>query len=431
MPNRINNSMHHNENLEVGSSDKITKKNWFYLFSANFFGILNDNFMKHCIVFVAVAWSLPAWMTQAQLIATVAAALVLPYIFFSPLSGKITLLYSKHKIFKICKLLEFPIVILAGLGFIYENITIVLSSVLLMGIQSCMYSPSKYGLIRDIGGVEKISFGNGMFETMSFLAILVGTCLAAWLSDHYNSLIISLLMLLFAAIAYFLCRSIHVTEEALDTDNIGTANPFKFLITNYHYASKHPNVNAGVLGVAVFWMIGGILQSNLILHCTHTLGHSNTAAGIVMALAAIGIASGCTLCGKLCSYYQHKTLITIGLTVVILCLSIIVITNPDIYICSLLIFLTAAFAGCLEVPCLSMIQQAETGCKNGDMLAYMNLISFVFILIGSGLFSIINKISKDNSLMVFVLVIVIAIITLLYFQMLKTKTTSDFQKENT
>ena len=78
-----------------------------------------------------------------------------------------------------------------------------------------------------------------------------------------------------------------------------------------------------------------------------------------------------------------------------------------------------------------MIQQAETGCKNGDMLAYMNLISFVFILIGSGLFSIINKISKDNSLMVFVLVIVIAIITLLYFQMRKTKTTSDFQKENT
>lgn len=144
------------------------RKNWFYLFSANFFGILNDNFMKHCIVFIAVTWALPAWMTQSQVIAAVSAALVIPYLIFSPLSGKVTLQHAKHKIFKICKLLEFPIVALAIAGFVCNSLVMVLLAVLLMGIQSCMYSPSKYGLIKDIGGAEKVSFGSGVFETMSF-----------------------------------------------------------------------------------------------------------------------------------------------------------------------------------------------------------------------------------------------------------------------
>jgi len=161
------------------------KKNWFLLFSANYLGVTNDNFVKHCIIFIGVTWILPSYITQSRLISLVSAALVVPYLFFSPLAGRLSVLYSKQKVFRLCKLAEFPVVLLAVIAFYYQSVTLSLVAVLLMGILSCLYSPSKYGLIRDIGGEKGISFGNGMLETMAFLGILSGTFLASFLADNY------------------------------------------------------------------------------------------------------------------------------------------------------------------------------------------------------------------------------------------------------
>ena len=111
---------------------KQITKNWISLFSANFLGILNDNFMKFCIVYIGASWS---WLNTSQLTTAVSAALVIPYLTFSPLSGKIAVKYAKHKIFRICKLLEFPIVAIAGVGFYCQNIWLTLVAVLLMGIK--------------------------------------------------------------------------------------------------------------------------------------------------------------------------------------------------------------------------------------------------------------------------------------------------------
>lgn len=73
----------------------VKNANWTALFAANFFGVFNDNFLKHCIVFIAVAWALPDWLSQAQLVSLISAALVLPYILFSPLAGHWASRYSK------------------------------------------------------------------------------------------------------------------------------------------------------------------------------------------------------------------------------------------------------------------------------------------------------------------------------------------------
>ncbi len=392
------------------------RRNWLYLFTANFFGILNDNFIKHCLVFVAVLWSAPSWLSQSQLISAISAALVIPYLLFSPLSGKITVLYSKQTIFRVCKLAEFPIVALAIVSFLTESVLCGWLSVLLMGIQSCMYSPSKYGLIRDIGGKSRVNFGSGVFETMAFLAILVGTSLAAYLSDHYHPYLVGGLFFLFAVLGCLCCFGIHVKEErTVAEDDFSTINPIKFIVDSYRYARQFKGLNAGVFGVSVFWLMGGLLQMNLVLHCTHTLAQSNTTAGIVMAIAATGIALGCTIGGKIGSFVSDRTLVFVGLSVMILCLAIIVLVNPNVYICAGLVFVLAFMGGCFEIPCLAMIQKADTGQKNGQMLAYMNLITFVFVLLGSFIFSLVTSLTNENSLAVFIVIAFICLLTLLYF----------------
>ena len=394
---------------------KVQTKNWIRLFAANFFGILNDNFIKHCLIFIAINWSAPDWWTQSLLISSVSAALVIPYLIFAPLSGKIAVLYSKQKIFKICKLLEFPIVAIAILGFYLQSVFIAWLAILFMGIQSCMYSPAKYGLIRDIGGLEKVSFGSGIFETMAFLAILVGTCLAAFLSDCYNFYIVAGLFLLFAVGGWYCVHRIKVQEEPIEDNLTTTINPFRFILQSFVFAKKFKNLNAGIFGVAIFWLIGGLIQMNLVIYCTNTLELTNTTAGIIMAIAAIGIAIGCSLGGKMNSFVKDKYMIICSLSIMILSLLLIIYLNQSLYTCSFLIFIFAFVGGCFEVPCLAMIQKADTGRKNADMLAYMNLITFLFILIGSFIFSFVTSITNENSIVVFEIIVLICLVTLIYF----------------
>ena len=392
-------------------------KNWFFLFSSNFLGVLNDNFLKHCIIFIGVTWLLPTNINQSMLISLVSAALVIPYLLFSPLGGRLAVIYSKQKVFRWCKIAEFPIVLLAIIGFYYQSVWVTLAAVLLMGIQSCLYSPSKYGLIRDVGGEEGLSFGSGVFETMAFFGILLGTLIASLVADNYSFYLISTLLIAIAGLGYLAVQTMKIEESSFDKEDNISINPIKFLKESFLFAKKYPYINCGIFGVSVFWLVGGLLQMNLVIHCKETLQTSNTVAGMVMAIAAIGIALGCSFAGRFSKKTINTRMIFIGLIGMIIFLLGIVIFNPPIVICTILVFFLAFMGGFFEVPCLALVQKADIGRKSGNMLAYMNLVIFIFVLFGSLIFSVATQLSHENSLIVFGVIIGICFLTLLYFSL--------------
>lgn len=391
------------------------QKNWTALFSTNFFGVYNDNFLKHCIIFISVTWFLPSWLSQSQLISVVAAALVLPYLFLSPLAGRFAMMYSKQRVLRICKMLEILVLLLACVAFFLNWVWLAVFCVLAMGILSCMYSPSKYGLIRDIEGKKGVSFGSGIFETMAFLGILLGTVVASYLSDHYNMWIAFSLFLGLAVLGYFSSCQIKAVELPEEKEDLGTINPVRFLIDSYKYAAKHKYINSAVLGASVFWLVGGMVQMNMVIHCVKTLGTSNTVAGLVMCCAAIGIALGCSVAGIISKKGVRPELIPIGLLGMIISLVSIIFFNPPVGVCAFLVFCLAFMGGLFEVPCLALVQNAPLGRKLGDMIAYLNFVTFIFVLIGTGLFSVTTLLTNDNSLMVFSVIMVVCALTLLYY----------------
>lgn len=390
-------------------------KNWTALFTTNFLGIFNDNFLKHAIVFIAVTWTLPTWLSQSQLIAVVSAALVIPYLLVSPLAGRLAVIHSKQRILRLFKFLEFFIMLLASLAFLFQWVWLAVLAVFIMGFQSCLYSPAKYGLIRDVGGPKGVSFGSGVFETMVFLGILSGTVAASWLSDHYRVGIAIAVFLLVALAGYMSSRQLKVVELPEDTADQGSSNPITFAVQSYRYATHHRYVNSGVLGASVFWLIGGLVQMNLVIHCVNTLGTTNTTAGLVMAAAAIGIALGCTMAGFIAGKKVKPQLIPIGLVGMIVPLVIIVAFNPPVIPCTLLIFLLAFMGGIFEVPCLAIVQRADIGRELGNMIAYLNFITFLFVLLGTGLFSLTMALTHDSSLAVFGVILAISVLMLLFY----------------
>ena len=134
------------------------------LFITNFFGVINDNFLKTLASFVVLGWLGNDERLHAVFMGLTAAVLVLPYILCSPLADRLTVVFPKRRIFRLAKWAELPIVAVAIAGFLAASPVLVVGAILLMGLQSSLYSPSKYALVRDVGGEDRISTGMGGME---------------------------------------------------------------------------------------------------------------------------------------------------------------------------------------------------------------------------------------------------------------------------
>lgn len=394
---------------------KSSSASWLKLFLTNLFTLLNDNYLKNIIYFVGVTWTLPEFLSDSLLLTLISAMLVIPYLLFTPLSGRLAVIFSKQKVYMYCKLCEFPIILLACIALITHSIFFCVFSVFLMGVQSCLSSPSKYGIIKDIEGEEKIAYGNGMMEMMSFVGILLGTILGTMLSELVSIWIICALMLLFTTISFITVYRLKIVEIPSEKPIFNTINPIKYMIESFRFAQKYKGINDAVLGSSIFWMIAGMLQLNLVIHCRQTLELSNIGTGLCMSSAAVGIALGCVFAGKILRSDNAFRMINIGLFAMNIFLSLIIVFNPNVYLFSLLMFGVTFFGGIFEVPCLAIVQRAPIGRIVGDMMAYLNFANFVLVLIGTAIFYAVSAFFNESSIAIFTSIEVILFLSLIYF----------------
>lgn len=384
---------------------KTRNTKWLPLFITNFLGVLNDNYLKYLVFYISTTWLMKEHESMVLMIAQ--AAFVLPYIFFSPIAGKLARDHSKARIIQRAKLYEIPIMIIASVGFIMQSVVITMFAIFLMGLQSCLFSPAKYGIIRDIGGKEGIPFGTGAMEMLTFMGVLIGTYVAGITSDisliesmtGYRTLILCAALVLLAVLGWLFSLKISPMETVPDDEDETTLNPFIFLIRSYKWSQQIKGLNAVIFGLATFWAIGSLLQLNVVYHCRNTLLLSDSISSTIMALVAIGIGAGCYLTGVISNKKVKMYLVPIGGIGMLICVSLIFILNPPTVLFTVLIVLTAFFAGVFKIPLNAFIQDRVHGRKLGLILAYNNLMLFTFILLSAGIFGVVEKVA--DSLMVF------------------------------
>ena len=374
-------------------------KRWLSLFVTNYLGVLNDNFLKTLACFICIAW---VGREQEPMVVTAAsAALVVPYLIFSPLAGCLAKACSKRKVVVWAKFCEILIMFVAAGGFLCRSTAWVLCSVLLMGLQSALFSPSKYGLIRDIGGEEGLSFGSGAMEMFAFVGILTGTLMAAFLSESVS--IPVLCVILFAvALAGWLCSLTIRAEEGAPLRESGeTLNPVRFARDMYRRAGAFPGLNLVVGGLAVFWLIASMIQMTLIVYCGNELGMSDSETGLVMSLVAVGIGSGCYLAGVFSRRQVELGLVPLGGATTGAMFLLIFFSDAGGVLFAFLAFGAAFCSGMFKVPLDAWIQANVKGREVGDMLAYSNLITFLFMLFASGIFGGIELLMETKFVFLF------------------------------
>jgi hypothetical protein len=79
------------------------------------------------------------------------------------------------------------------------------------------------------------------------------------------------------------------------------------------------------------------------------------------------------------------------------------------------VFGVAFMGGFFQIPCLSMLQDSNLGRKLGDMIGYLNLVTFIFVLLGTLFFSLTTFFTSENSFAVFGVVFTISLLVTFYF----------------
>lgn len=359
----------------------MKRSSFLPLFITNFCGVVNDNFLKTLASFVVLGWLGDDERLHSLFLGLTAAALVLPYILCSPLADRLTVVFPKRRIVCFAKWAELPIVAVAMLGFSLQSVALVVGAILLMGLQSALYSPSKYALVRDIGGEDRISTGMGGMEGIAFLAVLTGTIVAAFAADNVAPWVWYASLAGFAVLGLGFSYTIRAEEEM--SRNVHAINPVRYLVRARRMARRYPGLNAVIVTLSVFWFVAAMLQQGLLVYGKDVLGLDGLRTGGILALAAVGIVAGQILAGLVDRrrFLLGSTLLTGWIAAVLLGVLFFAPLGPTAF--AVVTGLLAFDLGFFKLPLDAEIQKVVKGPKLNTMLAYFNQVSFLFMFFAS------------------------------------------------
>ena len=363
------------------------------LYVTNFFGTLNDNFLKTLACLTVIGW-IADERVRSLLTSVVAGMLVLPYILCSPLADRLTAVWPKRRIVRAAKWAELPIMAVAIAGFALHSPWFVIGAVLLMGLQSSLYSPAKYALVRDIGGAERISTGMGGMEGVSFLGVLLGTVAGGLVADlqvrHPEWNLAYCCLATFAVLGLAASYTVRAKEEL--NRSFHAINPIRYIARAYRMAGRYDGLNAVIFTLSIFWWGAAMLQMGLLVYgkAEAGLNLSDTGTGVLLCGAAVGIVMGQIVAGFVDRrrFLLGATLLTGWIAAALLAVLYFAPLSPVWF--GVVLGLLAFDLGFFKLPFDAEIQKVVKGPKLNTMLAYFNQVSFLFMLAASGCYALVS-----------------------------------------
>ena len=356
------------------------------LIVTQFQGAFSDNALKALVTFIGL--SLAATQREREnLIPLTTLLFSLPFILFSMGGGYLADRFSKRSVTILIKLFEICVMLCALAGFAGGHVWIGLFAIFLMGTHSAVFSPSKYGLLPELLPEKRLSWGNGILELGTFLAIILGTAGGAWLYDAFKGRHALAGLVLIGLAVFGLFTSLVITRvPAADPRKVFRANPLADLIHQVKLIRIDRVLWLAVLGNIYFWFLGSLVQQNVFIFGTDTLHLSEIQTSYLLAALAIGIGVGSFAAGYLSGQkieYGLVPLGSIGLTVCGLAL-----WRTDLLFWSVLfkLALLGFFGGFFIVPISAIMQHRPEKAQKGAVLAAGSLLSFVGIALAAGMY---------------------------------------------
>ncbi len=374
--------------LPVGSneSDQPLLRGFWSLIATQFEGAFNDNALKMVVTFVGLNMALSQGLHDA-LVPLTAGLFSLPFILFSMTGGFLADRFSKRTVTIGVKLLEILIMAFATLGLLLRSLPLGLAAIFLMGLHSAIFGPSKYGLLPELLPERRLSWGNGILELGTFLAIITGMAAGAVLYKSFEGRQAWSGGVLIGLAVIGLTFSLGISR-------VPAANPRKQFRANFlgdlwqqiQVMRRDKVLWLACLGNVYFWFIGQLLQQGVIDYGENVLRIGEVRTTYLLAALAIGIGLGSFAAGYLSGgkiEYGLVPLGSLGLTVFAA-----VLWHPALSFGQILGTVGALgfFGGFFIVPISAILQHRPDKRDKGVMLAAANLLSSAGLFVAAGVY---------------------------------------------
>lgn len=357
-------------------------RSFYFLNATQFLGALNDNIFKLLVIYLLIHVKGPA---QANSILSIAGAVfVIPFLLFSSSAGILADRLSKRSIIVFTKVFELAVMLFGLLAISFEWEFGSYAALFLMASQSALFGPSKYGIIPELVESKKVSKANGSLTSFTYLAIILGTFLASFITDitDKNFVFEASFCVLIAAIGILTSLGIGRTQPQRSPKKI---NPI-FLYEIYQtlrVSWKIPHLLPAIYCSSFFLFIGAFTQLNIIPFAMESLGLSEVGGGYLFLPTAIGIAIGALLAGQLSKDRVEPGISCICGFFIVFFFFLLYLFSWSLTLTVIVLGLLGVFGGAYLIPFDAFLQISSPVEKRGQIIAAANFFSFVGVLMAS------------------------------------------------
>ncbi len=330
---------------------------------------------------------------QIILTAIVNGLILLPFILlFSP-AGFISDKYKKDKVMQISAIFAVVVTFLITLSYYFGWFWVSFFLTFLLAAQSALYSPAKYGYIKELLGTSNIATGNAAVQSVTIVAILGGMFVysigfESLLHDTTNEATIlkdiaPLGIFLFIGSLLELYLAYRLPNKTIELSNqeftLSSYLKGKYLQKNIKLIKRNEIILLSIIGLSIFWAISQVVLAVFPAYIKEHLAITNVVViqGL-MAVSAIGIIIGSLIASRISKNYIEIGMVPVGSIGVFITIVLIPYLN-EITMSGINFFFFGVFGGLLIVPLNSLIQYHASNKRLGLILSGNNFVQNIFM----------------------------------------------------
>jgi acyl-[acyl-carrier-protein]-phospholipid O-acyltransferase/long-chain-fatty-acid--[acyl-carrier-protein] ligase len=408
-----------NSGVSRESEPKTSLRGFWSLFVTQFQGAFSDNSLKWLAIFLIATMGFSD-AQRDRLVSVTGALFALPFIVFSMAGGFLCDRFSKRSVSIGVKTFEIFVMLLALVGLAVHQLYLTIGCVFLMGVHSAFFGPAKYGLLPELLPEKKLSWGNGVLELGTFLAIIFGTVAGGWMCKTFSAQPAWSGVILIALAAFGLSTSFGITKvPAADPSKKFNPNFPAELWKQIQIARKDRALWLAVWGNTYFFAIAALIQFLIVIYAQDALGISDPQkSSYLQAATAIGIGFGSFAAGYLSGGKIEYGLIPLGALGLTIFAALLGRTGLSFLHVAIDLALLGFFGGFFIVPISALLQHRPAREQKGSLLAAANLLSFVGIFLASGVYYLLTVSLKLSPPTVFLIIAAMTLAATVYIVVL-------------
>ena len=389
----------------------LFSKRFMPLFTAQFFGAVNDNFLKNAML-IMVTYQLGKSESEIGGISNLAAGLfILPYFLFSAIAGQLADKFDKAPYCRLIKLWEVVLMLAAWIGFAFQCLPFLMAILFFMGAQSTFFSPAKYALLPTHLREDELLSGNVWIGGGTYLAILCGVIAGGVvITLPGGSFFCGLLLTGMALIGYVASLKIPAAPPVNAAQKLNWnifRETWKIMSVEIWH---HPVIRRCVYSVTVFWLVGSLLITQMPIFTKYKLGGNELICTVFFVLFSVGVGIGAGISNIILrgEVKLNKTYIACiaGMGVFVLDIALLAWTLPNqpqltetaVLLKTLLFYrvafdllMTAICGGIWSVPLQALMQKSAAKEVLSKVIAGNNIANSFYMATGAIVSAIVLK----------------------------------------